>query len=269
MRKTIALFALLISGTAPAQTPSVLLEACNTLQDAEKRLECLKAAIGSSPNVAAANTGAVDTLERAFGALQAGIDVGMSYRDYQTSVLDLAKSLAAFKQQMPNIPTALFDEALGAYSDAGMFWLRSIEFYSRRGNDLAYSGGLPVSMNGLDWLVPKYGLATVKSDIWGIERGLPVQPTTSQIWAIAKTKADGGIKRARVPSTPKASTASIDSSDPEVQAVKSIIASQQCRDATSIERTKSTESQTKYSTICGDGRALIVECATGSCKVLQ
>lgn len=43
---TLVLAALVVPGAAA--TPSVLLEACNALDDPAKRLECLKAAVGGS-----------------------------------------------------------------------------------------------------------------------------------------------------------------------------------------------------------------------------
>jgi hypothetical protein len=39
-----AVFLALVTGTAMAQVPAVLLEACNALEPAAKRLECLRAA---------------------------------------------------------------------------------------------------------------------------------------------------------------------------------------------------------------------------------
>lgn len=39
-----------VSGSASAQTPSILLEACTALEPASKRLECLRAANGTRPD---------------------------------------------------------------------------------------------------------------------------------------------------------------------------------------------------------------------------
>lgn len=44
MKQYMAVFLALLAGVAMAQVPAVLLEACNTLEPAAKRLECLRAA---------------------------------------------------------------------------------------------------------------------------------------------------------------------------------------------------------------------------------
>lgn len=54
MKACIVFAALAAVGPAWAQTPSILLEACNAMEPANRRLECLRAASGvkSSPPVA-------------------------------------------------------------------------------------------------------------------------------------------------------------------------------------------------------------------------
>jgi hypothetical protein len=44
MKQYMAVFLALFAGVATAQVPAVLLEACNALEPASKRLECLRAA---------------------------------------------------------------------------------------------------------------------------------------------------------------------------------------------------------------------------------
>lgn len=44
MKRYLAVFLALFAGVAVAQVPAVLLEACNALEPASKRLECLRAA---------------------------------------------------------------------------------------------------------------------------------------------------------------------------------------------------------------------------------
>lgn len=52
-----ALAVALAAGTVAAQTPSILLEACNAMEPAAKRLECLRAANGSRSDGGAAYGG--------------------------------------------------------------------------------------------------------------------------------------------------------------------------------------------------------------------
>lgn len=265
MKKFAIAVACLVAGLSFAQTPAVLIEVCNAVPDADKRLECLKAAMGTTSAVTP-KTSAVDALERAFGAMQAGLDIGMSYRDYQSSVLDLARALSAFKQQSPETDYGLLDEALTTYNDAAKFWNRSIEFYAQRGNDPAHAGGLPVGMNGLDWMVVKYDLTTVKSGIWGLERGLPVQTTRSKLWTHAKEKSDEGLRVARAPAVPKAPPAAI---DPEMQAVHDLVKAQNCRKFPSAEKTGTQGTDNLYFVTCMDGRSMSIACADGACRVLK
>lgn len=178
---------------ALAQTPAVLIEACNSMQDSAKRLECLKAAMEGSQ--APAKKDLMEPVRRAFSNMQSSLDVGVSYNNYQLAILDLARSVSAFKQDAgPGGAESArhFDAALETYSDAGTFWERSISFYARRDNAIAYGGGLPVELNGLDWLVSKYDLTTSRSDLFGLHRGLPVQQTRATLWSIARERAEKG-----------------------------------------------------------------------------
>lgn len=264
MKKLVFAAACLVAGPAIAQAPLVLIEACNAILEADKRLECLKAAMGS--NAAAAKPQAIDAISGAFAAMQASIGVGISYSNYQVAMLDLAKALAAYKQEVGEAgreSAKFFDAAVEAYSDVGVFWERSIAFYARRSNEVTYSGGLPVSMNGLEWLVAKYSLGTVKSDILGIERGLPVQMTRAQIWVIAKQKADEAMRVARLPSAKSGSPP-----DTEMQAVHMLVKTQQCREYPVAEKNETEGTSTLYSAVCTDGRKLKISCSAGACRVM-
>lgn len=53
-----ALTVALAAGTVNAQTPSILLEACNAMEPASKRLECLRAASGVRQGTASTYQGA-------------------------------------------------------------------------------------------------------------------------------------------------------------------------------------------------------------------
>lgn len=262
----------LIAITARAQAPVVLIEACNSIADTDKRLECLKAAMGAG----GANTQAqpLNAVTRAFSGMEASLNAGISYNNYQLAVLDLAKAVAAFKQDSGEVgaePARLFESAVEAYSDAGTFWERSISFYARRGNDLAYAGGLPVSMNGLDWLVAKYSLPTVKADIWGIERGLPVQSTRSEIWRIAKEKA-AAAKNAANPKKKEEISASLTApyapigDDAEMVAAKKMAAGSQCGSERFLAVLEDSPARKEFSAKCENGQSLTVICSEGYCR---
>lgn len=276
MKKVFAL-AFVIYFSAYAQSTSVLIEACNSIQEPAKRLECLKAAIDASVGKKSNSAAAIDPLKRAFSDMQASLEVGISYNNYQVAVLDLAKSLAAYKidageEGSVNLP--LFDAALEAYRDAGIFWERSISFYARRGNDLAYGGGLPVSLSGLDWIVGKYGLPTVKSDIWGLERGLPVQSTRIEIWRIAKAKADQGFSGPSKQSLEAISAQlflsyspyTLDDKMPERTTSEKIAKGSACSSNPFLSPVTDLPTKKEFMVKCTDGTTLKIVCEAGLCK---
>jgi hypothetical protein len=192
---------------AQAQPAGVLLEACNALQDSAKRLECLKAAIGESQQKAPAKFEAVT---RAFVGLQGGIDSGMSYRAYQSAIVDVARELAIFaRDAAPEHAAGVhrLQTALDTYGDAGTFWVRAIEFYARRGNDIAYSGGLPMKLVGIEWMIGKHSLPTRNSDIWGLNAGVPTDVGRSLLLRKARVQAEEGLKLLTSPPPPNAASA--------------------------------------------------------------
>lgn len=262
---------LLVVSSVYAQAPAVLIEACNSISESEKRLECLKAAMGTGNAASQAQPLAV--VSRAFSGMEASLNAGISYNNYQIAVLDLAKAVSAFKQDAKELEAAgkLFDAAVEAYSDAGTFWARSIEFYARRDNGIAYGGGLPVSMNGLDWLVSKYSLATVKADIWGIERGLPVQSTRSEIWRIAKQKTTMAVAAAD-PARQQAAADSLrfhyQSSDQDAErgAAQKIAVGSMCSSDPLLAVVEDSSSRKEFRARCDSGQSLRVVCEEGLCK---
>lgn len=267
-RIAVAAGLLMALGAAQAQAPAVLIEACNAISEPEKRLECLKAAMGAGSAAAQAQPLAV--VSRAFSGMEASLNAGISYNNYQIAVLDLAKAVSAFKQDAGEAgaaATKLFESAVEAYSDAGALWERSISFYARRGNDIAYAGGLPVSMNGLDWLVSKYSLATGKSDIWGLERGLPVQPARAEIWRIAKEKAEAASKaygkKLEAAAQPESAK------DPNVLAVEEAARQANCSEDPAANQTGVIGATRLFSVYCSNRQTMSFECLDGACKRLN
>lgn len=272
MKKIFAVLVLALSAAANAQAPAVLIEACNSIADADKRLECLKAAIGAGGHSTQAQP--LNAVTRAFAGMEASLNAGISYNNYQVAVLDLAKAVAAFKQDSGETGASsakLFESAVEAYSDAGVLWERSISFYARRGNDIAYAGGLPVSMNGLDWLVSKYSLATGKSDIWGLERGLPVQSARAEIWRIARQK----VAEAQAAANPKkqdeisaklsAPYAPIGDA-PEREVATKMTIGVSCSSQPFLAALEDSPSRKEFSAKCDNGQALSIICTEGMCK---
>lgn len=170
----------------------ILLEACNAIQESDKRLECLKAAVGTArPNAP------YDAVVRAFVGLRGNLESGISLNAYQAVLNELSRELAVFSREAGDDAkpaVAKLQEALDTYTDAATFWGAAIRFYARRDNGIAYGGGLPMQMVGLGWMISKHDLPTRKSDIWGINVGVPTDLGQSTMWAKANARAEEGIE---------------------------------------------------------------------------
>jgi hypothetical protein len=179
------------SALVTAQPAAVLLEACNAVQDSTIRLECLKAAVGEVKRKAPH-----DALSRAFIGFQGSLASGMSLLSYQAGVQELARELAIYRSEAPPEAAAglaMLHSALETYSDASAFWNASITFYARRDSSFAYPGGLPMQMVGLEWMLRKYDLPVRKSDIWGVNGGVPTDAGRQALWTHARAESERGF----------------------------------------------------------------------------
>lgn len=138
-----------------------------------------------------------DLVLRAFTALRASRDAGLSYVQYgpmiQAAATEVALVRERAKTEQEREAVAKYEAAIDAYRDAATWWERDISFYARRDNGLAYAGGLPFKQVGLEALVRKWNLPTTKSDIWGLHAGVPRSVALSTIWMAA----DAAIAAAR------------------------------------------------------------------------
>lgn len=143
----------------------------------------------------------IKAVRRAFTSIQGATEAGTSLnqlRDLlQTAVSELAN---AKKDAGPEHAVAVkhYQEALDIYLDSARFWEADIRFYSRSDNRNAYGGGLPVDMVGVGNIVDRWRIPTRKSDIWGINRGVPRDAGLSHLWRLA----DEQIKLAEAPPAP-------------------------------------------------------------------
>jgi hypothetical protein len=263
---TAALAGLLLAGAVQAQTPLVLIEACNAVPAADKRLECLKAAMGAT--AVAPQAAAIDTLEQAFASMRAGLGVGLSYNDYQSSVVTLARALAVYQQQGSALPSTALEEALEAYKDAGIVWGRSIEFYAHSDNVRTYPNAPPVSRTGLEAIAFKYKLPLVNSNFLGWEKGVPVEFARSSLWGIALVKAKQGFLEIRDPHpTPKPPPVS-PAQEADIAAANALAKEQQCQENPQVERTGLAGVDTLFAAACTNGKQLNIACASGICRVM-
>lgn len=244
------------------QTSMALIEACNAVPQEAKRLECLKAAMNTAPQTAAPN--ANDSLRKAFADIQSSLDVGISYNNYQTALLELAKAVAAFKEgPAGDAAKNLATEALEAYKDAGTFWERAISFYARSDNNLAFGGGLPVGLTGMDWLVSKYSLQTVRSDLLGLHAGLPVAGTRSRLWEIAASKASSAVSPQ--PQTKNAE----DQHTEEITLVEAAAKERGCNDTPKAISAGRVSDANEYIVACSNGLQQTYSCQFNICSLAR
>ncbi|PVX86446.1 hypothetical protein [Paraburkholderia unamae] len=113
---------------------------------------------------------------------------------YQPYVLQLSIALDQFRSaaqtQEERDAAGLLAEALQAYTDAATYWQADIEFYARNGNRLAYMGGQPVGLTGTGYILDRYNVPIQNSDVWGLQKGAPLNVALVTIWQYAKGKTD-------------------------------------------------------------------------------
>jgi hypothetical protein len=134
---------------------------------------------------------------RAFTAIEASIDVGVTYNQYGPLLQAAATELALVKEDTRSLAAGVFKDfttAIDAYQDAATWWERDISFYSRRDNSLSYPGGLPFSQVGLERLVQKWSLPVRNADLLGFHRGVSRATALQTMWAAARQASDSARK---------------------------------------------------------------------------
>lgn len=183
--------ALLLNLPALAQS-SLLLEACNNIDDRSKRLACLQEATkGISQPVETKPT--FQNLKRSMLAVQGAVGAGINFSIYQNLILDPSKELAIFKSENPAVnPEALtlLDKAVTAYKDAETLWHADI--YSSQDAGIFFGGKvLPYDQLGLGGLISRYGIPT--SSVLTV-RTVNIGAALPMIWRFAKQSADAGFE---------------------------------------------------------------------------
>lgn len=202
-RILVGLVAALTLVAAHAQVPLILAEACALLDTVEKRSECLKvAATAGVPASKVSTEQPWDAVERAFIGLDGAIAAGtLSHNSYQAMLLDVSREVALFEKRAPDRhdQARLLASSLAMHQDALRFWGEWISFYSHRGNSMAYGGGLPMKIVGLEWMISRYALPTQKSDIWGINQGVQQGVGLRAIWSAAARESEEAFNQLKRP----------------------------------------------------------------------
>ena len=153
-------FALSLSGPAHAQS-ATLLEACNAVEDRDKRLVCFKELATLNSPITSTTVAASNRVKSAFAAVAGAVKSGISLNNYSLLVLEPSKELEIFRQGKPTPNQRaldLYGEALQAYRDAEKVWHANIFKSSDAG--MFFGKILNPQMTGLQGIVNKYNLPT-------------------------------------------------------------------------------------------------------------
>ena len=185
----IAITAMLFSAASHGQT-SALLEACNSLDDKDKRLACFRE-ISNLKNSGATDATAGKRVKNAFAAIAGAVNSGISFNNYSVMILEPAKEVGIFRQEVPPPNPRvldLFDQALVSYREAEKVWHASIY----NGSDSGVFGRvLNPKYTGLLDIVRKYNLPTrtvLFNDHLPVDTALPI------IWRYAEERAKAAVE---------------------------------------------------------------------------
>ena len=185
----VLLVALVCVGGFAHANNDALLEACNAVPDATRRLECFKQA--AAKPVQSPTAMPHQALRDALIALDGQLVQGMSLVSYNEAMLAPAREMALFEKRNPGAnPQAIgaLRAAMSAYSDAARFWKASISAGVRnRGiftsSTMTYDD---MTLYGISDLIGKYSFPTVGTGPFGAFTGVSQYAGVSTIWAVAR-----------------------------------------------------------------------------------
>ena len=176
--------ALVFLVSAHAQ-PSTLLEACNALDDKDRRLACFKELSTLKSTEALEASANTKRVKNAFAAVAGAVSSGISLNNYSALLLEPAKELEIFRQERPapnQLAISLYEEALLSYRDAEKVWHANI-FDSSDGGFLGRI--LNPEYTRLQGIVNKYNLPTRKVLL---SVHLPADTALQIIWQHARER---------------------------------------------------------------------------------
>jgi hypothetical protein len=109
---------------------TVLLEACNAIQDSIKRLECLKE-ISKTPQAQSSKSDtSIKRMIEAIGSINSAIDSQVSFNQFQQLRFELAKEVGVYRSSSAQNAkaAALLSEAVAVYTDAETLWGAGIRY---------------------------------------------------------------------------------------------------------------------------------------------
>ena len=183
IKKILLILITTISIAVQAQS-TILLEACNNIDERSKRLICLQEMTKNSINQQSSQKIAShQNLKRAFSQVQGMVNSGISFKIYQDTISDPIKALAIFKSENPDSSVLAIDfleKTNAAYKDAQTLWRANI--YSSKDGGI-FGRILPYEQIGLSWLISKYDLPTTTILF---TKHVPISEALPKIWRLAE-----------------------------------------------------------------------------------
>lgn len=176
------------SSNETGSVPSVLMQACNSLTDADLRLRCFSEAFGKLGNYQE-NKLANNELKRRFAEVFAAIDAGVSFKEYSAIANEPAKAISAYKVASGNPnPDAILilERAAQAIADAQRLWHAQI-YKSTDGGIFMGGRTVLISGSGVADIISKYNLVPAGTRWVNTESLLPV------VWGYAKKSMSDGF----------------------------------------------------------------------------
>lgn len=247
----------------------VLLEACNSIENNDKRLICLKE-LSSFQGKKSDKDSSLRTLKNTFYSIEGAVKTGISYNDYKTLILEPAKEVSIFQRENSEVSKEVFsllDQAVAAYNDAEIIWRAHIY----KSQDAGFLGKI-LNYNTLELsgIVYKYNLPT--RDIL-LSKHLPIDSALPIIWKHAENYVNAAFeiiegKRKETFYEPTKPAQVRASTEEEILIEKTAI-EMKCNTHPVAAQTASKDDYLEYSVYCSSGKSLIFRCTIGICNIVQ
>lgn len=178
-----------------------LLEACNALEDKDKRLACFKELTSQRPATDSSAV-ALKTLKASFFAIAGLVDAGTSLNQYRAQLPELARALGVYKGEAASTDVSALrhlDKAVGAYNDAATLWAAHI--YDSQDGGAFFGRVLNYEMLGLTNIVNRYSLPTTTVLF---NSHVPIDSALPLIWSYARREAEAAFRRLERSAVPEA-----------------------------------------------------------------
>lgn len=276
----------------PAPSTDVALQKCEALKRQADRNVCITAVIKSAtatpapaapppPPERSPEEIAISRAQPVFDAaetIKSVTNSGVSYTQYGPYVQALAIALDRYRSstetQNERDAAATMNDALVAFQDAGRYWWKEIDFFSRSRNDQTYLFALPISAANTEEFVRKYNLPTRNADLFGFHSGVQRGLGVSTIWsyavgktAIARSILDGtDIRKPKVAPAHLAYKAKVGTPTPELsKMIDDAFLKAGCFKASEITEDEPLNGLARFEASCTHGQKQKVTCDEKQC----